>query len=131
MAPNDEIKSPLKEKLYHETLDEFAQRQYNPDTDLHDCISWENMKKLYIQRDLGWSPYLNNIEKAVKLAIDNALNEARTDTAKQIFKEIDKIYAYQKLNTNGGLYSKPAEKIYPSGFNKQEYETIKKKYEVD
>lgn len=51
--------------------------------------------------------------------------------AKQIFKELDEIYAYQKLNTDEGLYSKPAEKIYPSGFNKQEYKTIKKKYGVD
>ena len=67
MATNKETKLSLKDKLYEETLDEFARRQWNPGSLNNDFKNWKEMTEVYPKKDRGWLIY---IEKAVKLAIE-------------------------------------------------------------
>ena len=70
MATNKETKLSLKEKLYQETLDEFAIKQWNPESLKNDFKNWKEMTKVYPKKDRGWLIYQADIEKAVMLAIE-------------------------------------------------------------
>ena len=70
MATNKETKLSLKEKLYKETLDEFARKQWNPESLKNDFKNWKEMTEVYPKKDRGWLIYQADIEKAVQLAIE-------------------------------------------------------------
>ena len=70
MAANKETKLSLKDKLYEETLDEFARKQWNPESLKNDFKNWKEMTKVYPKKDRGWLIYQADIEKAVMLAIE-------------------------------------------------------------
>ena len=115
MATNKETKLSLKEKLYQETLNEFARRQWNPETQKNDFRGWKELIEVYPKKNRGWLIYQADIEKAVKLAIkktydalqDGQLTEVgqtlfdrRKDieahTANQIFADL-KAAAWQQI----------------------------------
>ena len=126
MATNNEIKPSLKEKIYQETLDEFARKQWNPESLKNDFKNWKELVEVYPKKNRGWLIYQADVEKAVKLAIDKTESEARSDTTKQIFKEIDKIM-------NRHLNSSPIEDIDTADELRleEDYLTLKRKYKVD
>ena len=70
METNKEIKLSLKEELYQETLDEFARRQWNPGTKNNDFKNWQELIKVYPAENRGWHIYLEDIQEAVKLAVE-------------------------------------------------------------
>ena len=70
MATNNEIKPSLKEKIYQDTLDEFARKQWNPESLKNDFKNWKELVEIYPKKNRGWLIYQADIEKAVKLAID-------------------------------------------------------------
>ena len=115
MPTNKETKLSLKDKLYQETLDEFARRQWNPESLKNDFKNWKEMTEIYPKKDRGWLIYQADIEKAVKLAIQKTYNalqagklteagqllyDRRKDieahTANQIFAEL-KAAAWQQI----------------------------------
>ena len=75
---DDEIKPSFKEKLYQETLDEFARKQWNPESAKNDFKNWKELTEVYPKKNRGWLIYQEDIEKAVKLAIDKTDNKLRS-----------------------------------------------------
>ena len=108
MAANKETKLSLKDKLYEETLDEFARKQWNPESLKNDFKNWKEMTEIYPKKDRGWLIYQADIEKAVKLAIRKTYDalqagklrrkDIEAHTAKKIFAELDPII--QTLDVN-------------------------------
>ncbi len=115
METNKEIKLSLKEELYQETLDEFARRQWNPGTKNNDFKNWQELIKVYPAENRGWHIYLEDIQEAVKLAVEKtydalqsgglteagqSLYDRRKDieahTANQIFADL-KAAAWQQI----------------------------------
>ena len=91
MKTNEKIASSFKKKLYQETLDEFARRQWNPGTKNNDFKNWKELIKVYPAENRGWHIYLEDIEKAVKLAIDTADTKARADERQKCIEELNGI----------------------------------------
>jgi replication fork clamp-binding protein CrfC len=90
---NDEINKPsLKEKLYQETLDAFARKQFSP---IDNGIgSWEDLNEVYIKYSEAkekWKPYFKDIENAVKLAVDKTYDKARSEALADFCKELEEI----------------------------------------
>lgn len=111
MATN---KPSLKEKLYQETLDEIS-RKTNLPPDKSE--NWQDVKdKVGVEDYKGFAVFsIYEMEKAVKLTIDKTEVEARIDTAKQIFAELE------KHNTGYGDII----------LSKEELLELKKKYKAD
>lgn len=113
MATN---KPSLKEKLYQETLDEIS-RKTNLPPDKSE--NWQDVKdKVGVEDYKGFAVFsIYEMEKAVKLTIDKTEVEARSDTAKEIFKRVDACWKDIGLGHQG--------------FDWDEYTDIKKEYKVD
>ena len=144
METNTEIKLSLKEKLYQETLDEFAIKQWNPESLKNDFKNWKEMTKVYPKKDRGWLIYQADIEKAVMLAIEKtysalqsgglteagqSLYDRRKDieahTAKKIFAELDNLHIVENWSNQKG-------KGIPLLLKQIDtYDAVKKKYKVD
>ena len=103
-------KPSLKEKLYQETLDEFARKQWNPESQKNDFKNWKELTDVYSKKNKGWLIYTADIEKAILLAIEKTEAEAyvdaiknyplmkkweeeviRADTTEQIFKKLNEM----------------------------------------
>ena len=144
MATNKETKLSLKDKLYEETLDEFARKQWNPESLKNDFKNWKEMTEIYPKKDRGWLIYQADIEKAVKLAIQKTYNalqagklteagqslyDRRKDieahTAKKIFAELDNLHIVENWSNQKG-------KGIPLLLKQIDtYDAVKKKYKVD
>ena len=130
MKTNDEINKPsLKEKLYQETLDEFARKQFSPID--RGIGSWEDLKEVYVkysEAKENWKPYFNDIEKAINLAIDKTYDEARSEALADFCKELDKKGLYRasdevmgdsELLNTGDIY-----------LTKEDYLALKRKHGI-
>ena len=103
-------KPSLKEKLYQEALDEFARKQWNPESQKNDFKNWKELTDVYSKKNKGWLIYTADIEKAILLAIEKTEAEAyvdaiknyplmkkweeeviRADTTEQIFKKLNEM----------------------------------------
>ena len=144
MPTNKEIKLSLKEELYQETLDEFARRQWNPGTKNNDFKNWQELIKVYPAENRGWHIYLEDIQEAVKLAVEKtydalqsgglteagqSLYDRRKDieahTAKKIFAELDNLHIVENWSNQKG-------KGIPLLLKQIDtYDAVKKKYKVD
>ena len=151
MPTDDEIKSSLKEKLYHETLDEIAQKIRSGEVNNKPryWLNWDEM--ITVQHNMGGMRIGEpkrftslDIENAVKLAINKTLDEARTDTSNQIFEELEKV-AWQRIEPSrlAEFYEQFCNAKDPEaalkvaiafsiiGFDAEKYEAIRKRYKVD
>ena len=144
MTTSKETKLSLKDKLYEETLDEFARKQWNPESLKNDFKNWKEMTEIYPKKDRGWLIYQADIEKAVKLAIQKTYNalqaskltevgqslyDRRKDieahTAKKIFAELDNLHIVENWSNQKG-------KGIPLLLKQIDtYDAVKKKYKVD
>ena len=139
MPTNKETKLSLKDKLYQETLDEFARRQWNPESLKNDFKNWKEMTEIYPKKDRGWLIYQADIEKAVKLAIQKTYNalqagklteagqslyDRRKDieahTAKKIFAELED----NDFFLDDGWH-------HEGYIDRDKMDALKKKYEVE
>ena len=146
METNTETKLSLKEKLYQETLNEFARRQWNPETQKNDFRGWKELIEVYPKKNRGWLIYQADIEKAVKLAIkktydalqDGQLTEVgqtlfdrRKDieahTANRIFAELD-LRLITKLHKVSDLKKDNPDTIWC--IKEKDYNAIKKQHGV-
>ena len=120
---NEEIKPFLKEKLYQETLDEFAQKIQSGEVDGKPryWLNWEEMIIVQHNMHVGTLRRFSNLdlENAVKLAIDKTEAEACSATAKQIFADLEK-------NTD-----LPDTLHFQTGGAISDWKQFKKKYKVD
>ncbi len=86
---NEEIKPFLKEKLYKETLNQLAKTMPSYKDDDVLATTWEDANtELYVIE-------VEDIKNAINFAINKTYAEARSNTAKEIFKELAKICRQQ------------------------------------
>ena len=130
MPTNKETKLSLKDKLYQETLDEFARRQWNPESLKNDFKNWKEMTEIYPKKDRGWLIYQADIEKAVKLAIQKTYDalqagklrrkDIEAHTAKKIFAELED----NDFFLDDGWH-------HEGYIDRDKMDALKKKYEVE
>ena len=146
MKTNEKIASSFKKKLYQETLDEFARRQWNPGTKNNDFKNWKELIKVYPAENRGWHIYLEDIQEAVKLAVEKTydalqdgqltevgqtLFDRRKDieahTANRIFAELD-LRLITKLHKVSDLKKDNPDTIWC--IKEKDYNAIKKQHGV-
>ena len=124
MATN---KPSLKEKLYQETLDEIS-RKTNLPPDKSE--NWQDVKdKVGVEDYKGFAVFsIYEMEKAVKLTIDKTEVEARSDTAKEIFKKLERI-----LKRGSKVYDAVEHRVYCELTieDENDYQELKKEFKVD
>ena len=118
---NEEIEPSLKKKIYKETLNQLAKTMPSYKDDDVLATTWEDANtELYVIE-------VEDIKNAINFAINKTYAEASSNTAKEIFKELDKIKC--KGNHKGSAtYDNDK---YMDVIHVEDYEALKKKYKVD